>query len=83
MASCVGATLYLFRRFSGLLVAGMVAHGLWDMSTFLPASQTGVLVNLGVQALVVAFGLIALIVIVVRERNMAVTSTGVVDLPTT
>ena len=81
MASMVGATLYLFRRFSGLLVVGMIAHGLWDMSTFLPATESGVVTNFGIQAAVVLFGLIALIVIVVRDRGIAVTPTGVVALP--
>lgn len=74
MASMVGATLYLFRRFSGLLVVGMIAHGVWDMSTFLPTTTTGALTNLAIQGAVVLTGLIALIVIVVRERDLVVTS---------
>ena len=81
MASMVGATLYLFRRFSGLLIAGMIAHGLWDMSTFLPATDTGATTNLAIQGAVVLFALIALIVLVVRERRVAVTSSGLVELP--
>ena len=32
LAATSGAILYLFRRGTGLLVAGMVAHGVWDMS---------------------------------------------------
>ncbi len=83
MASALGVALYLFRRFSGLLVAGMVAHGLWDMSVFLPASDTGKLLGLGIQVLVIVFALIALIVLFVQERRMAVTPTGVVELSAT
>jgi uncharacterized protein len=35
IASLAGIALYLWRRGTGLLVAGMVIHGLWDMSSFL------------------------------------------------
>jgi hypothetical protein len=35
IASMAGVALYLWRRGTGLLVAGMVIHGLWDMSSFL------------------------------------------------
>jgi hypothetical protein len=34
-----GVALYLWRRGPGLLVAGMVVHGLWDMSGFLLAAH--------------------------------------------
>jgi membrane protease YdiL (CAAX protease family) len=34
IASISGVVLYLARRARGLLVFGMVVHGLWDMSTF-------------------------------------------------
>ncbi len=80
MASMVGATLYLFRRLSGLLVVGMIAHGLWDISTFLPAAESAAPTNLAIQAGVVVFALVALLVIVARERRLAVTSDGVVEL---
>lgn len=81
MASLAGATLYLFRRFSGMLIVGMIAHALWDMSTFLPASSSAAITNLVIQASVVLFGLIALIVLIVRERRVTVTETGLVELP--
>lgn len=80
MASMLGAVLYLFRRFSGLLVAGMLAHALWDMSTFLPASDTGVLIGMVLQVVLILFAAIALVVLVVRERRVAVTPEGLVEL---
>ena len=39
IASMAGVALYLWRRGTGLLVAGMVIHGLWDMSGFLLAAH--------------------------------------------
>ena len=41
LASTAGVLLYFSPRWRGLLVLGMVAHGLWDMSVFLPASDNG------------------------------------------
>jgi membrane protease YdiL (CAAX protease family) len=34
-----GSGLYLIRRISGLLVVGMVIHGLWDFSSFIGAGR--------------------------------------------
>ncbi|MCB0124642.1 MAG: CPBP family intramembrane metalloprotease [Caldilineaceae bacterium] len=41
IAACLGAILYLFRRGSGWLVAGMSAHALWDLSSSLHTSESG------------------------------------------
>ncbi|MCU0259077.1 MAG: CPBP family intramembrane metalloprotease [Solirubrobacteraceae bacterium] len=38
-AFLMGSGLYLIRRISGLLVVGMVIHGLWDFSTFIGAGR--------------------------------------------
>ena len=35
LAALSGSVLYMARRGTGLLLAGMVLHGLWDTSTFL------------------------------------------------
>jgi hypothetical protein len=35
LAAGDGVVLYVFRRAYGLIVVAMVAHGLWDISTFL------------------------------------------------
>ncbi len=40
LAALSGVTLYLMRRTRGWLLTGMIAHGLWDISTFLPAPQS-------------------------------------------
>lgn len=37
IAFVFGGTLYLVRRVSGLLVVGMILHGLWDFATFAAA----------------------------------------------
>ena len=39
LAAVSGATLYAFRRYRGLVVTAMVAHGIWDMSLFLTDSN--------------------------------------------
>lgn len=80
IASVAGFVLYLFRRFSGLLVAGMIAHGVWDMSTFLPARESAGALNLAIQFVLVLTGLIALVVLMRRDRRTAVTSSGLVTL---
>jgi hypothetical protein len=38
-AFLMGSGLYLVRRVSGLLVVGMVIHGLWDFSSFIGAGR--------------------------------------------
>ena len=80
-ASTAGVVLYLIRRARGLLVIGMIAHGLWDMSVFLPPpSGTIAIVNLVVQVLVFVTAVIAAIIMVRRDRTMAVTATGIQSL---
>jgi len=80
-ASAAGVVLYTFRRIRGLLVVGMIAHGLWDMSVFLPA-PTGTLAvaNLAVQVLVFLSALVAAIVMIRRDRRITVTSSDVQTL---
>lgn len=39
VAFVFGSGLYLIRRMTGLLVVGMVVHGLWDFSTFIGAGR--------------------------------------------
>ncbi len=80
-ASAAGVVLYLFRRVRGLLVVGMIAHGLWDMSVFVPA-PTGTLAvaDLAVQVLVFISALVAAIIMIRRDRRITVTSSGVQTL---
>ena len=55
----------------------MVAHGLWDMSVFLPASDNGIVTNLLVQvAAVTVAAVIAVIVMFRKDRSFAVTERG-------
>ena len=73
LATFSGAVLYLFRRRSGLLVVGMIAHGLWDVSLFLPSvtdSLAGSLTGLATAIIVGALGLATLIVVGIRERHV-------------
>ncbi|MGB8020580.1 MAG: CPBP family intramembrane glutamic endopeptidase [Candidatus Nanopelagicales bacterium] len=80
-ASAAGVVLYVFRRVRGLLLLGMIAHGLWDMSVFLPPpSGTIALLNLAIQILVFVAALSAAIILMRRDRKTAVTSTGLQTL---
>lgn len=78
LAFIVGGSLYLVRRVSGLLVVGMVVHGLWDFSTFTAAGPGGshavdsvsgsvVLVSLGMPLLLVTT--VVALVVVLRARR--------------
>jgi membrane protease YdiL (CAAX protease family) len=80
-ASVLGAGLYVFRRARGLLVLGMVAHGLWDMSAFLPAPTGSLaLVDFGSQIIALLSAAVAAVVILRRDRTITVTPTGVQNL---
>lgn len=80
-ASVAGIVLYLFRRVRGLLVVAMVAHGLWDMSVFLPApTGTIAVVNLAIQLLVSISAVVAAIVILRRDRRITVTPIAIQTL---
>jgi membrane protease YdiL (CAAX protease family) len=81
-ASLLGVVLYLFRRVRGILLLGMIAHGVWDMSTFLHAKtgDTVAFTSLAVQVLVVLLALTATIILIRRDRKIAVTTTGVVTV---
>ncbi|PPB48301.1 hypothetical protein C4K88_15225 [Arthrobacter pityocampae] len=71
LATLTGAILYSFRRISGLLLPAMVAHGLWDISLFLPvADPTAASSVIGLALLVVipALGLMALVTVAVGDR---------------
>jgi membrane protease YdiL (CAAX protease family) len=39
LAAGSGATLYAFRRYRGLILTAMIAHGIWDSSAFLADSD--------------------------------------------
>jgi membrane protease YdiL (CAAX protease family) len=80
-ASALGAVLYVFRRARGLLVVAMVVHGLWDISLFVPApTGTLAIVGLAVQVVLFISAVVAVVVIVRRDRAIAVTRTGIQPL---
>lgn len=84
LASITGFALYLARRGTGLLVAGMVLHGFWDVSTFLVQSKPDVqTVGTGI-----AFGLmlanLVLVVIVMiwawrNQPTLKLTESGTLE----
>ena len=78
LAAVSGVAYYLFRRARGLLVWAMLAHGLWDMSLFLPA-PSGSLVNADRIALIVVVisALVAVAALLRRDRSLVVTRSGV------
>lgn len=78
LAAASGAVYFLFRRARGLLVMAMLAHGLWDMSLFLPA-PVGSLITVDRIALIVVVisAVVAVIAMLVRDRSITVTRTGV------
>ena len=78
LASAGGVVYYLFRRFRGLLLLAMFAHGLWDTSLFLPAPSGGLAnVDRVVLIVVVISALVAAVVVLRRDRSLAVTRSGV------
>jgi membrane protease YdiL (CAAX protease family) len=75
VASMAGIALYLWRRGTGTLVAGMVVHGLWDVSSFLLGAhmlQGSLLPGLGsALANLVYLSAIVALVILWRRRDVA------------
>ena len=83
LAAGSGYALYTFRRFSGLIVVGMAAHGLWDMSTFLDGqSGAGAAHNIALFGgfVVGGLGLVTMLVMWKRDSDIAMTPTGLVLL---
>jgi membrane protease YdiL (CAAX protease family) len=75
IAAASGVALYLFRRGSGLLLPAMIAHGLWDISVFLPSNgdSAGQLISLGVSATLTFFGVVVVLVSLAHDRHMVIT----------
>jgi membrane protease YdiL (CAAX protease family) len=72
IAAVQGATLYQFRRATGLLAAGMVVHGLWDISAFLPAGPATAAsrtFEAGALAIMLVVGLISGIAVLRHDRR--------------
>ncbi|PPB50359.1 hypothetical protein C4K88_00075 [Arthrobacter pityocampae] len=72
LATTTGAILYSFRRMRGLLLPAMIAHGLWDISLFLPPAEpttTSSLISFAMLVIVPVLGLIALVTIAIKDRH--------------
>ena len=86
IAAASGFTLYLFRRGFGVIIAGMIAHGLWDISTFLAGNfGHGALNNVAGAApfVLAAFAIVMAIVILRRDKDIQLTAAGIVPFPPT
>ena len=84
LAALTGYALYLFRRWQGLLVVAMVAHGTWDISAFLvgdygkdAAAGAALALNLVLAAACV----VALVRSLRSDRDFAVRPEGIVPVP--
>jgi len=83
IAGISGMTLYQFRRRTGLIVPGMVIHGLWDISTFLPpGGAADFLQNLDLASLVIMFivGIVSGVAVFRHDRQITMTPTGPVPI---
>ena len=84
LAALSGYALYLFRRQWGLLWVAMVAHGTWDISTFLAGSYStdlGSLITLAMAVVLPVLCVVALVRLQRTDRHYTVTPQGVA--PTT
>lgn len=80
LAALSGAMLYLFRRAAAMIVPAMVAHGAWDASAFLTASNGSAwipIASLGLVVLGVVFGVVAIVAVWRTDKHRVVTPAGV------
>ena len=83
LAAVTGYALYVFRRWQGALWVAMVAHGTWDISTFLSGSYSGAAatgVAFAVNAVLVVLCVVALVRSLRLDRGFTVTPAGVLPL---
>lgn len=81
LAALTGVPLYLFRRGFTLIVLAMAAHAFWDLSTFLSddyQGRTTQIIDFSLVLVHAVLALVALIVIVRRDRKIALTPEGIV-----
>ncbi len=72
IAALTGVTLYVFRRCSGAIWPAMVAHGVWDISTFLAGAfprSWAPGANIGLQLILVVTGIAVLASLVRHDRH--------------
>ena len=76
LAGLTGSILYVFRRYRGMIVVAMVAHGIWDISTFLSGSNGTPWVGFASIALLlvgVVLGILVLVSIWRTDKSTVVT----------
>jgi hypothetical protein len=74
LAALSGIILYSFRRYSGLIWPAMVAHGMWDILTFLASGYAYPWLShasVAAQAVFVALGFLVYISIYRNDRQVA------------
>jgi CAAX protease family protein len=84
LAAVSGVTLYVFRRRWGFILPAMIAHGIWDMSTFVSTTndQSWVnLVNIVLMGVTLVAGIAALVSIWRKDQGVVVTPEGVASEP--
>ncbi len=82
LAAASGATLYAFRRYRGLILTAMIAHGIWDMSAFLGGSDGRDWLNVASVLLALislVLGILVLVSVWRRDRTAVVTAAGIVQ----
>ena len=80
LAAASGATLYAFRRYRGLILIAMIAHGIWDMSTFLAVSNGREWLTLSGVALAfisLILGILVLVSVWRKDKKTVVTPAGI------
>ena len=80
LAGISGVTLYLFRRNRGLILVAMIAHGIWDISTFLSGSHGAdwaALLSFAIFPIGVIAAVVALVSVWRTDRHTIVTPAGI------
>ena len=80
LAGISGVTLYLFRRNRGLILVAMIAHGIWDISTFLSGSHGAdwaALLSFAIFPIGVIAAVVALVSVWRTDRHTVVTPAGI------
>ena len=80
LAGLSGVAFYVLRRGTGVLLAAMVLHGLWDFSTFIAGAHPGegVIVDIASVLLVAIYPLAALVLILLLIRSRHILATRAV-----
>ena len=80
LAALSGGTLYLIRRNFGFIVPAMIAHGVWDFSSFLDVNYGTLILSSVSLILTIVIAIIVLIVLInlARNEHVVVTPRGII-----